>query len=186
MNDDIKNTQKLIEHQRNLITQLADKVSNSPTFEIAEMVGGDLARAKFDLSQLQKELSGAERAQIGTIYKASVAAYNKKLADYSASLKEMERLEKAAIVALQTLNETFDAHYKLSLNLKAISSNLRHEAANLTLDEPPYPKYGNQNADEHVYELIRRARSRGYISQLLSLAFQPVLRGGWIQHGIFE
>jgi len=183
MNDDINNLKQTIKAQRAKIAKLEGEIKDAPTFKLNEKLRSELTHAKFDLTQITKELVATEKAEAEQAFQVAVAAYQKKHTEYSTKLDELDKLEVDTIAALVALNDLFSNHYKLCLNLWERNSGLRHEAARLNLPEPVYPKFNSGNADKCIHDLVARSGSNGYISKLLRLAFQPIIMGGWIQRG---
>ena len=179
----ISSTKQALKSQKVLIAKIQKDIESAPNFESAQTLKVDLDRAEFELQADEKSLIELEQQAEEEALASAVEANNAELAAYNSKLTDYAQLEGCAVAALMALNVAFDAHYKMFSSLKWTHEKLSMESKAIGLEAPPFVPFGSPDAAEHIYQMVKRADDEGYISKLLSVHAQPIMKGGWINSG---
>ena len=185
MNTDSKiaTTKTALKSQKILIAKIQKDIEAAPNFESAQALQVDLNRAQFELQAGEKSLAVLEQQADEESHASAVETYNAQLSAYNSKLVDYDQHEAAAVTALAALNVAFAAHFKLYESLRYTHDKLAVESTRLGLQAPPFVPYGSPDAAEHVFQMVKRADDEGYVSKLLSVQSQPIMKGGWINSG---
>jgi hypothetical protein len=184
MNDEIISLKKTVIEQKRLIAQLEGDLKSAGTFELSEKLTQQKRSAEFDLAQLTKELAFAEQQALEEVHALAVKVYEKRLAEYTAQVGELHKLEAELVANLVKLDQQFTEHFRDCPRLKEIYRRLSSDARDLKVDEEIKFPGGDDNAVRHLERLVKKAGSGGYVTAILSLPFDPNIRGPWIERGL--